>query len=146
MSLLDWTIIFGIIAFALWGFRQGAVLGVSSLIGFAGGTLVGVKVAGKLLESGNDSPYTPLLALVAALVTGGLLAEAAAAIGYRLRVRFTSRGAIAPPATATGPVMAERRPSLLIRPTRNSPVFTASARPGKFMQSPMKSDRIVTTM
>jgi S1-C subfamily serine protease len=93
MSLLDWSIVFGIVAFAFWGFRQGAVLGVSSLVGFAGGTLVGVKVAGKLLESGNDSPYTPLLALVAALVTGGLLAELVLAVGYRLRVRFTSRGA-----------------------------------------------------
>ncbi len=93
MSLLDWSIIFAIVAFAFWGFRQGAVLGVSSLVGFVGGTLVGVNVAGKLLENGNDSPYTPLLALVAALVSGGLLAEFVLMLGYRLRVRFTSRSA-----------------------------------------------------
>lgn len=93
MSLLDWSILLAVLAFAIWGFRQGAVLGVSSLIGFFGGTLVGVNVASRLLESGNDSPYTPLLALVAALITGGLLAEAALMIGYRLRVRFTSRSA-----------------------------------------------------
>lgn len=93
MSLLDWAIIFGVFAFAAWGFRQGAVIGISSLIGFLGGTLVGVNIAGKLLENGNDSPYTPLLALAAALLAGGILAEIALLIGYRLRVRFTSLGA-----------------------------------------------------
>jgi S1-C subfamily serine protease len=93
MSLLDWSIVLGIVIFAVWGFRQGAVIGISSLIGFVGGTLVGVNVAGRLLESGNDSPYTPLLALAAALLVGGILAEIALLIGYRLRVRFTSLGA-----------------------------------------------------
>jgi S1-C subfamily serine protease len=93
MSLLDWSIIFGIVAFGVWGFRQGAVLGISSLVGFIGGTLVGVNIAGKLLENGNDSPYTPLLALAAALVSGALLAELVLMIGYRVRVRFTSQGA-----------------------------------------------------
>ncbi|MFT4050452.1 MAG: MarP family serine protease [Solirubrobacterales bacterium] len=93
MTLLDWVIVSGVIGFGVWGFRQGAVIGVSSLIGFLGGTIVGVKVAGKLLESGNDSPYTPLLALAAALLAGGLLAELVLAIGYRLRVRFTSLNA-----------------------------------------------------
>lgn len=93
MGLLDWLIIFSIVAFAVWGFRQGAVIGVSSFIGLVGGTLVGVNVAGRLLENGNDSPYTPLLALVAALLVGALLAEIAMFIGYRLRVRFTSLGA-----------------------------------------------------
>jgi S1-C subfamily serine protease len=93
MTLLDWSIILGVIIFAAWGFRQGAVIGISSLIGFVGGTLVGVNVAGRLLENGNDSPYTPLLALAAALLVGGILAEVALLLGYRLRVRFTSLGA-----------------------------------------------------
>jgi S1-C subfamily serine protease len=93
MSLLDWSIIAGVLVFAFWGFRQGAVIGVSSLIGFVGGTLVGVNLAGRMLENGNDSPYTPLLALLAALLVGGLLAELALFVGYRLRVRFTSLGA-----------------------------------------------------
>ncbi|MBI2690783.1 MAG: MarP family serine protease [Solirubrobacterales bacterium] len=93
MSLLDWTIILGVVVFAAWGFRQGAVIGISSLIGFIGGTLVGVNVAGRLLESGNDSPYTPLLALAVALLVGGILAEVALLIGYRMRVKFTSLGA-----------------------------------------------------
>lgn len=93
MSLLDWSIILGIFAFAFWGFRQGAVLGVSSLVGFLGGTLVGVNVASQLLQSGNDSPWTPLVALVAALIVGGLLSELIQLIGHRVRTRFTSRGA-----------------------------------------------------
>jgi S1-C subfamily serine protease len=93
MSLLDWSIVIGILAFALWGFRQGAVLGVSSLVGFLGGTLVGVNLASQLLQSGNDSPWTPLLALVVALVVGGLLSEVIQLVGHRVRTRFTSRGA-----------------------------------------------------
>ena len=70
MTLLDWSIVFGVILFAAWGFRQGAVIGVSSMLGFIGGTLVGVNLAGMLLERGNDSPYTPLFALAAALLVG----------------------------------------------------------------------------
>lgn len=93
MTILDWSIILGVIIFAAWGFRQGAVIGVSSLVGFLGGTLVGVNVAGRLLESGNDSAYTPLLALAAALLVGGILAEIVLFVGYKVRVRFTSRGA-----------------------------------------------------
>lgn len=93
MTLLDWSILFGVILFASWGFRQGAVIGVSSMLGFLGGTLVGVNLAGMLLERGNDSPYTPLFALAAALLVGGIIAEITMAIGYRLRVRFTSRNA-----------------------------------------------------
>jgi S1-C subfamily serine protease len=93
MTILDWAIILGVVLFAAWGFKQGAVIGVSSLIGFIGGTWVGVNVAGRLLESGNDSPYTPLLALAAALLVGGILAEIALMVGYQLRVRFTSLSA-----------------------------------------------------
>lgn len=93
MTLLDWSIILLILVAALQGFRQGAVIGTSSLIGFAGGTLVGVHLAGRLLQTGTDASYMPLLALLAALVTGGLLAELSMFVGYRLRLRFTSRGA-----------------------------------------------------
>lgn len=93
MTILDWSIIVGVIIFAAWGFRQGAVIGVSSLVGFIGGTLAGVNVAGRMLESGNDSPYTPLLALAAALLIGGILAEIVLFVGYKVRVHFTSRGA-----------------------------------------------------
>lgn len=93
MTILDWSIVLAIILFASWGFRQGAVIGVSSMLGFLGGTLVGVNLAGWLLQRGNDSPYTPLFALAAALLVGGIIAEITMAIGYRLRVRFTSRNA-----------------------------------------------------
>lgn len=93
MTFLDWAILFVIFAFAVWGFRQGAVIGVSSMLGFIAGTVVGVNVAGKLLENGGDSPYAPLLALASALLVGGLVAEIVLAIGYRLRVQFTSLNA-----------------------------------------------------
>ena len=93
MTLLDYSIVIAVVLFAAWGFRQGAVIGVSSMLGFLGGTIVGVNIAGMLLERGNDSPYTPLFALAAALLVGGIIVEITMAIGYRLRVRCTSRTA-----------------------------------------------------
>lgn len=93
MTMLDWTIVLGIVLFAVWGFRQGAVIGVASLFGFAAGTWVGTQVAGQLLTRGSDSPYTPLLALAAALVAGGITAEITLAVGYRFRSQFTSLNA-----------------------------------------------------
>ncbi len=93
MTLIDWSIIFFVIALAVWGFNQGAVIGVSSMLGFLGGTWIGTNVAGKLLEHGNESPYTPLFALAAALVVGGIIAEITLALGFKVRVLFTSRAA-----------------------------------------------------
>jgi S1-C subfamily serine protease len=93
MTILDWSIVFFVLALAVWGFNQGAVIGVSSLLGFLGGTWIGTNLAGRLLEHGNESPYSPLFALAAALVVGGIIAEITLALGFRVRVLFTSRAA-----------------------------------------------------
>ena len=60
--------------------------------------------------------------------------------------RCTSRGAISAPATATGPAIAERSSSRVMRGTRYWLLLSASGSPAYSMQSPMKSDRIVRTM
>jgi S1-C subfamily serine protease len=93
MTIIDWSIVFFVVALALWGFRQGAVIGVSSLLGFMGGTWIGTNIAGRLLEHGNASPYAPLFALAAALMVGGLIAELTLALGFKVRILFTSRTA-----------------------------------------------------
>lgn len=90
MRTLDWSIVIVVVVSAAWGFRRGAVLGLASLIGLVGGALVGIVIVSRLLETGYSSPYMPLLALIAALITGGLLVELSLFVGYRLRVLFTS--------------------------------------------------------
>lgn len=90
MTILDWTIVLFVAALGAWGFRQGAVLGISSLFGFLGGVWLGTQLAGKLLEGGNASPYAPLFALAAALMVGAVIAELTMALGYKVRVIFTS--------------------------------------------------------
>ncbi|MBI5310773.1 MAG: MarP family serine protease [Actinobacteria bacterium] len=93
MSLVDLIIIGFVAMMAAWGFRQGAVMGVSSLVGFMAGVYLGTRLANSLLEGGNASPYAPLFALAAALVLGTIVAELTVALGFRFRVRFTSHTA-----------------------------------------------------
>lgn len=90
MTLVDLAIIIFVAALAGWGFKQGAVMGVSSLAGFLTGVYFGTRLGNNLLEGGNESPYAPLFALVIALVIGVISAEISVALGYRFRVRFTS--------------------------------------------------------
>lgn len=90
MTFFDWSIVLFVAMLGAWGFRQGAVLGVSSLLGFLGGVWLGTQLAGKLLEGGNASAYAPLFALVAALMFGIVIAELTMALGYKVRVIFTS--------------------------------------------------------
>ncbi|MBI4898077.1 MAG: MarP family serine protease [Actinobacteria bacterium] len=90
MTLLDLLILIFVVALAVRGFRHGAVIGVSSLLGFLGGVWIGTRLAGKLLTEGNQSPYAPLLALSAALVVGMIIGELALSLGFKVRVRFTS--------------------------------------------------------
>lgn len=93
MTLVDLIIIGFVAMLAAWGFRQGAVMGVSSLVGFMSGVYLGTRLANSLLEGGNASPYAPLFALAAALILGTVVAELSVALGFRLRVKFTSHTA-----------------------------------------------------
>jgi S1-C subfamily serine protease len=84
MTGLDW-IAAGVIALAaLNGLRRGLVGGVLSLAGIAAGAYFGAKLAPQFL-SGSESPYTPLVALVGAVVTAGLLQSVAAMAGSAIR-------------------------------------------------------------
>lgn len=90
MTLLDWLIVLFVVALAVRGFRNGAVIGGSSLVGLLGGIWLGTHLAGKLLEGGSASPYAPLFALAAALIVGVVIGELTLALGFKLRMRFTS--------------------------------------------------------
>ncbi len=85
VETVDLIIVAFVAVLALVGWRQGFVLGVLSLIGFAGGALLGTRLAPLVLPDGSSSPYAPLLALIGALVGGLLLATGLEGIGGRLR-------------------------------------------------------------
>ncbi len=74
MTVLDWAIVAFTIAFAMWGYRQGLIVGVLTLLGFAAGALAGSRVGPLLLSEGSSSPYAPLFAALGALLVGALVA------------------------------------------------------------------------
>ncbi len=88
MTVLDWAIIAFTIAFAMWGYRQGLVVGVLTLIGFAAGALGGSRGGPLLLSEGADSPYAPLFAAIGALLVGALTAVTVESLALGLRARL----------------------------------------------------------
>jgi len=88
VTALDWGILGFTLLMAVWGYMQGLIVGFLSLAGFAIGALVGSRVAPGLLDEGSRSPYAPLVALVGALLIGGVLASGFELLGFRLRGRI----------------------------------------------------------
>lgn len=88
MTVLDWAIIAFTIAFAMWGYRQGLIVGLLTLIGFAAGALAGSRGGPLLLSEGSSSPYAPLFAAIGALVVGALAAVTVESLALGLRARL----------------------------------------------------------
>ena len=85
MTALDWIIVVFTVLMALWGYAQGLIVGALSLAGFVAGAFLGSRLGPLLLSEGAESPYAPLLALVGALMVGGVLASGLELVGFRLR-------------------------------------------------------------
>jgi Trypsin-like peptidase domain/Colicin V production protein len=88
---VDWIIVGFTLLMALWGWAQGLIVGALSLVGFAGGAMLGARLGPLLLSEGSRSPYAPLIALVAALALGGILASGLELLGFHLRGRLDDR-------------------------------------------------------
>jgi S1-C subfamily serine protease len=88
MTVLDWSIVAFTLALALWGYRQGLIVGVLTLLGFGAGALVGSRVGPLLLNRGSDSPYAPLFAALGALLVGALVAVTLESVALGLRSRL----------------------------------------------------------
>lgn len=88
MTILDWAIVAFTIAFAMWGYRQGLIVGVLTLCGFAAGAVAGSRIAPLLLSEGSSSPYAPLFAALGALLTGVLVALTLESLALGLRERL----------------------------------------------------------
>jgi S1-C subfamily serine protease len=73
---------------ALWGYRQGLIVGALTLAGFGAGALLGGRAAPFVLSQGAESPYAPLFAALGALMTGSLVALALEGLALGLRARL----------------------------------------------------------
>lgn len=87
MTAIDWIIVGFAALAAVYGYRQGFVVGALSLTGFAAGAVLGARLGPSLLDEGSRSPWAPLFGLGGALVVGGLLAMLLETLGERLRRR-----------------------------------------------------------
>jgi S1-C subfamily serine protease len=85
MTQLDWIIVAFAAILALFGFRQGFIVGVLSFSGFAAGAFLGTRLGPVLLPRGSSSPYAPAFGLLGALLGGAILASGLEGIGFKLR-------------------------------------------------------------
>lgn len=85
MTVLDWLIIAFCALLALFGYAQGFIVGVLSLIGFGLGALLGSRLGPLVLNGGSHSPYAALFGLIGALLIGGLFAAGLEGLGVRAR-------------------------------------------------------------
>jgi S1-C subfamily serine protease len=94
MTVLDWAIVVFTLALALWGYRQGLIVGAMTLFGFGAGALIGSRLGPLLLAKGSHSPYAPLCAALGALLAGALIAVAVESIALGLRTKLIRRPAL----------------------------------------------------
>jgi S1-C subfamily serine protease len=88
MTVLDWAIVAFTIALAMWGYRQGLIVGTLTLLGFAAGAFAGSRLGPLLLNQGSESPYAPLCAALGALMGGAVTAVALESFALGLRARL----------------------------------------------------------
>ncbi|MFL5897980.1 MAG: MarP family serine protease [Solirubrobacterales bacterium] len=91
MTVLDWAILAFTFALALWGYRQGLIVGALTLVGFAAGAFLGSRIGPLLLTKGSQSPYAPLCGALGALLAGALAAVTVESLALGLRERIVRR-------------------------------------------------------
>src|SRR6478752_2981067 len=91
MTPLDFGILAFTLALGLWGYKQGLIVGVLTLVGFAAGAALGSHLAPLVLSGGSQSPYAPLFAALGALLAGALVAVTLESLALGLRERLIRR-------------------------------------------------------
>lgn len=88
MNAIDWVIVaFAVLVIPI-GYRQGALVGVLSLGGFAVGAFAGSRLGPLMLSEGSESPYAPAMALLGGVAIGGVLALMLEGVGIGIRDRL----------------------------------------------------------
>jgi S1-C subfamily serine protease len=90
LTAIDVFIVLLAAFFGFVGFARGFVIGVLSLVGFAGGAYLGTRFGPHLLTEGNASPFAPLFGLLGALIGGVVLSAGAEGLAGRLRAGIQS--------------------------------------------------------
>ncbi|HTU13655.1 MAG TPA: MarP family serine protease [Solirubrobacterales bacterium] len=85
MTAIDWGIVFFTFFLALWGFRQGLIVGALGLGGLAIGAVLGSRLAPVILEGGSNSAYAPMIALLGAILIGSITLALAVTVGEKIR-------------------------------------------------------------
>jgi S1-C subfamily serine protease len=85
VTAVDWVIVAFCVLLAVYGYTQGFIVGVLSLIGFGIGAFIGTRVGPLLLPGGSHSQYAPLFGLFGALLAGGVLAAGLEGVGLHAR-------------------------------------------------------------
>jgi S1-C subfamily serine protease len=91
VTVLDCAIVAFTFALALWGYRQGLIVGAMTLVGFALGAFAGSRFGPLFLSRGSESPYAPLCAALGALIAGALVAVAVESFALGLRAKVIRR-------------------------------------------------------
>jgi len=91
VTVLDWAILAFTFALALWGYRQGLIVGALTLVGFGAGAFAGSRIGPLLLAEGSHSPYAPLCGALGALLVGALTAVTLESFALGLRERVVRR-------------------------------------------------------
>jgi S1-C subfamily serine protease len=92
VTTIDWLIVLFTLLFAFYGYIQGFIVGVLSLIGFALGAFLGTRLAPLLLPGGARSQYAPIFGLVGALLVGGVIASGFEGLGLHARAALRLPG------------------------------------------------------
>lgn len=101
MTAVDWIIVLFAAALAVWGYRQGFLVGALSLAGFVGGAVLGARLGPAFLAEGSESPYAPATALLGGVLLGGMAAVTMEGLGRAARARWV-RGRLGASADGVG--------------------------------------------
>jgi S1-C subfamily serine protease len=85
VTWIDWLIVAFTLLLTVYGYLQGFIVGVLSLLGFAAGAFLGTRLGPLLLSGGSRSPDAPLFGLIGALFAGGILASGLEGLGLHAR-------------------------------------------------------------
>jgi S1-C subfamily serine protease len=94
MTVLDWAIVAFTAALAIWGYRQGLIVGALTLVGFGAGAFAGGRLGPLVISEGSGSPYAPLCAALGALLLGALVAVTVESLALGLRAKLIRRPAL----------------------------------------------------
>lgn len=87
MTIIDWAIVALAVVLIPIGYRQGLLVAAFSLAGFAGGAILGSRLAPLLLDEGSSSPYAPAIALLGGLLLGSMIAVVLETVALSLQRR-----------------------------------------------------------